>query len=125
MRVRGKRAIAATARAIWRRGCSRLLPSPTYAIVGIARDLLWRLFAFGRSGAGRAAIGQCIVAVFAAAAARASALFRRFVGLQHRLARGLIGMLELRPPVDQRARDFTRQAAKLEEVVGGAKARML
>src|SRR5689334_5956035 len=59
-----------------------------------------------------------------AAAARALAL-RRLVGLQHRRARLVAGILEARPPVDERGGRLAALRADRQEIIGGAKARML
>src|SRR5690349_24373617 len=76
-------------------------------------------------GAAGLAARRCVAVSFraalAAAAARAAALLRRLVGLEHRLALLVRRVLETRPPVDQRTRRLAAFGAKREEIVGGAK----
>src|SRR6185503_7163558 len=97
---------------VCRRGCGRLRPRPTNARAGIALFVgCWRRpLAVDRP---------------ALAAPRASALLRRFVGLKHRVARVLRCLLELRPPVYERHRHFAAFTAQHEEIICGAKPRML
>src|ERR1700737_313816 len=77
--------------------------------------------------AGRARLRGCIGGPVLAPA-RPLALFRRFLGAQHVLALFHVGMLEAIPPVGERGKlafHLSTGAAQPQEIVTGAKARML